>query len=102
LGFRKDGDDLSKKDGQSMLGGSVEGKGSPQKSLAIKGPPKIIAERLEIASYQGVKVTDINVRPIQQSVAQIRAQREMSSINSHRNLEGSVSHHDGRSNLNQQ
>ena len=100
--FGKERDDLSKKDGQSILGGSVEGKGSPQKSLAIKGPPKIIAERLEIASYQGVKVTDINVRPIQQSVAQIRAQREMSSINSHRNLEGSVSHHDGRSNLNQQ
>jgi len=26
-------------------------KGSPQKSLAIKGPPKIIAEKLEIESY---------------------------------------------------
>lgn len=94
---------MSKKDGASLLGGSVDGKGgSPQKSLAIKGPPKIISEKLEIASYQGVKVTDINVRPIQQSVAHIRAQREMSSINSHRNLDGSVSHHDGRSNLNQQ
>lgn len=47
--FRKD-DDVSKKDGQSMMGGaSVDGKGgSPQKSLAIKGPPKIISEKLEI------------------------------------------------------
>lgn len=50
--FRKD-DDASKKDGQSMMGGqSVDGKGgSPQKSLAIKGPPKIISEKLEIQSY---------------------------------------------------
>jgi hypothetical protein len=61
--FKKD--DEQKTDLQSALGGgSVDGKGSPQKSLAIKGPPKIIAEKLEIASYQGVKVTDINVRPI--------------------------------------
>jgi len=37
--------------------------------LAIKGPPKIIAEKLEIENYQGVTVTDINVRPIMQSVA---------------------------------
>ena len=66
--FKKD--DEQKTDIQSALGGgSVDGKGSPQKSLAIKGPPKIIAEKLEIASYQGVKVTDINVRPIHQSVA---------------------------------
>ena len=63
--FLGDGDEKSKKDGASILGGSVDGKGgSPQKSLAIKGPPKIISEKLEIASYQGVKVTDINVRPI--------------------------------------
>ena len=48
-----------------MGGQSVDGKGgSPQKSLAIKGPPKIISEKLEIQSYQGIKVTDINVRPI--------------------------------------
>ena len=61
--FKKD--DEQKTDIQSALGGgSVDGKGSPQKSLAIKGPPKIISEKLEIASYQGVKVTDINVRPI--------------------------------------
>lgn len=63
-------DELSKKDGQSALGaGSADGRGSPQKSLAIKGPPKVISEKLEIQSYQGVKVTDINVRPILQSVA---------------------------------
>lgn len=42
---------------------------SPHKSLAIKGPPKIINETLEIDSYKGVKVTDINVRPVVQSVA---------------------------------
>ena len=62
--FKKD--DEQKTDIQSALGGgSVDGKGgSPQKSLAIKGPPKIISEKLEIAGYQGVKVTDINVRPI--------------------------------------
>lgn len=67
--FAKD-DEMSKKDGQSALGaGSADGKGSPQKSLAIKGPPKIISDKLEIQSYQGIKVTDINVRPILQSVA---------------------------------
>jgi len=46
---------------------------SPHKSLAIKGPPKVINETLEIDNYQGVKVTDINVRPVVQSVAQLRA-----------------------------
>lgn len=55
---------------------------SPHKSLAIKGPPKIIQEFLEIDNYKGVKVTDINVRPIAQSIAQLRAQKEMSSIHS--------------------
>ena len=64
------------------MGGSADGKGSPQKSLAIKGPPKIISEKLEIQSYQGIKVTDINVMPVLHSVAQIRAQKEMSSIHS--------------------
>ena len=64
----------AKKDEQaSALGQSVGGGGSPQKSLAIKGPQKIISEKLEIEDYQGVKVTDINVRPINQSVAHIRA-----------------------------
>jgi hypothetical protein len=42
---------------------------SPQKSLAIKGPPKVINEKLDIDNYQGVKVMDINVRPLNQSVA---------------------------------
>ncbi len=42
---------------------------SPHKSLAIKGPPKVINEKLEIDNYQGVKVMDINVRPLNQSVA---------------------------------
>lgn len=37
---------------------------SPHKSLAIKGPPKVINEKLEIDNYQGVKVMDINVRPL--------------------------------------
>ena len=55
------------------MAGSADGRGSPQKSLAIKGPPKIISEKLEIQSYQGIKVTDINVKPILQSVAQLRA-----------------------------
>ena len=101
---KKDDEQMSKKDGQSLIGGSVDGTnkgGSPQNSLAIKGPPKIIAEKLEIANYQGVKVTDINVRPIMQSVAQIRAQKEMSSMHSQRNLDGSVSQHGGSA-LNQQ
>lgn len=59
---------------------------SPQKSLAIKGPPKVINEKLDIDNYQGVKVMDINVRPLNQSVAQIRAQKEMSSIASQQKL----------------
>ena len=46
---------------------------SPHKSLAIKGPSKAINEKLEIDNYQGVKVLDVNVRPLNQSVAQIRA-----------------------------
>jgi hypothetical protein len=41
---------------------------------------------LDIDNYQGVKVTDINVRPLNQSVAQIRAQKEMSSIHSQHKL----------------
>ena len=45
--FRKD-DEMTRREGQSQLGGgSTEGK-SIQKSLAIKGPPKIISEKLEI------------------------------------------------------
>ena len=64
------GDDTaSKKDGASLLATSAQERGSPQKSLAIKGPPKIISDKLELRDYQGVEVTDINVRPVQQSVA---------------------------------
>ena len=48
LDFFKKDDELSKKEGQSALNASVDGKGSPQKSLAIKGPPKIISEKLEL------------------------------------------------------
>ncbi len=62
---------MSKKDDVSNMGQSIDK--SPQKSLAIKGPPKIISEKLEIENYQGVKVTDINVRPITQSIAHLRA-----------------------------
>jgi hypothetical protein len=69
----------SKKEG-SVLNQSTSK--SPHKSLAIKGPPKVINEKLDIDNYQGVKVMDINVRPLNQSVAQIRAQKEMSSIHS--------------------
>ena len=65
---------------------------SPHKSLAIKGPPKIINETLEIDNYKGVKVTDINVRPVVQSVAQLRAQKEMSSIHSNHKLDTSSIH----------
>ena len=65
---------------------------SPHKSLAIKGPPKIINETLEIDNYRGVKVTDINVRPVVQSVAQLRAQKEMSSIHSNHKLDTSSIH----------
>ena len=46
--FKKDDEVSAKKEGQSVLGGSVDGKVSPQKSLAIKGPPKIISENLEL------------------------------------------------------
>lgn len=42
---------------------------SPVKSLAIKGPPKVINESLEIDNYRGVKVTGIDVKPLVQSVA---------------------------------
>ena len=45
--FLGNDDQASKKDAQSAMAGS-EGKGSPQKSLAIKGPPKIISDKLEI------------------------------------------------------
>ncbi len=63
LDFLRKGDDLneSKKEGSIMNQSSTK---SPHKSLAIKGPPKVINEKLEIDNYQGVKVMDINVRPL--------------------------------------
>ena len=70
---------------------------SPHKSLAIKGPPKVINETLEIDSYKGVKVTDINVKNVVQSVAQLRAQKEMSSIHSNAKLDTSSAHDVGLS-----
>ena len=45
---------------QSQLGGSK----TPHKSIAIKGPPRVINETLEIDNYQGVKVTEISVKPV--------------------------------------
>jgi hypothetical protein len=61
--FKTSNDEVSHKKDQSEIGDKSV-KGSPQKSLAIKGPPKIINDKLEIDNYQGVKVTDINVRPL--------------------------------------
>ena len=52
---------------QSTLGGqpgSLTNSKSPVKSLAIKGPPKVINESLEIDNYRGVKVTGIDVKPL--------------------------------------
>lgn len=46
----------------------------------------MINERLDIDNYQGVKVMDINVRPLNQNVAQIRAQKELSSMHSQQKL----------------
>lgn len=86
---------MSKKDDISNMGQSIDK--SPQKSLAIKGPPKIISEKLDIENYKGVKVTDINVRPITQSIAHLRAQKEMSSMHSNRDL--AHSHSRGHSGL---
>jgi hypothetical protein len=43
----------------------------------------LINETLEIDNYQGVKVTDINVKPVTHSIAQLRAAKEhQSSIHS--------------------
>ena len=51
---------------QSALGGQpgMTNSKSPVKSLAIKGPPKVINESLEIDNYRGVKVTGIDVKPL--------------------------------------
>lgn len=100
LDFFKQDKEEEKKDDISAFGGQSEGKGSPQKSLAIRGPPKIIDEKLEIENYRGVKVLDINVRPINQSVAVLRAQKEMSSLGSHRMID-KAQHSRGHSGLHQ-
>ena len=50
--------------------------------MAIKGPSKPINEKLELVDYQVVKVKDVNVKHLNQSVAQIRAQKELSSMHS--------------------
>lgn len=68
---------------QSQLGGSK----TPHKSIAIKGPPRVINETLEIDNYQGVKVTEISVKPVTQSIAQLRAAKEQSSIHSQHRLD---------------
>ena len=72
MALAKEDDELEKendkqeKEGTSLMGGAggLSTNKSPHKSLAIKGPPKVINETLEIDSYKGVKVTDINVKNI--------------------------------------
>ena len=75
LGFGNDETEIDKEsvmnqpnNQQSVLGGGQSTK-SPHKSIAIKGPPRLINETLEIDNYQGVKVTDINVKPVTHSIA---------------------------------
>jgi len=56
---------------------------SPQKSLAItKGPQRTIPQTLELDSYKAVEVKEIQIKAINQSVAQIRAHKELSSLHS--------------------
>lgn len=83
--------------GMSAMNQGLSNNKSPHKSLAIKGPPKIINETLEIDNYKGVKVTDINVKPVMQSVAQLRHQKEMSSIHSAHKLDTSSIHQEALS-----
>lgn len=87
LGFGSE-ESLSKSKSEvekSLVKSQQQGK-SPQKNLATKGPPKIISESLEIDSYQGVKVTNISVKPVMMSVAQLRAKHESSSMRSQANM----------------
>ena len=56
---------------------------SPQKSLAItKGPQRVIPQTLELDSYKAVEVKEIQIKQINQSVIQIRAHKDLSSLNS--------------------
>ena len=76
-----DQDNEESKQEQSIL--KESNSRSPQKSLAItKGPQRTIPQTLELESYQSVEVKDIKIKNINQSVAQIRAHKELSSIQS--------------------
>lgn len=57
----------------------------------------MINETLEIDNYQGVKVTEISVRPVTQSIAQLRAAKEQSSIHSQHRLDSNSIGGDGLS-----
>mmetsp|Transcript_40493 Transcript_40493/g.38987 ORF Transcript_40493/g.38987 Transcript_40493/m.38987 type:complete len:131 (+) Transcript_40493:339-731(+) len=85
MDFLKKGEDLneSKKEASVLNQSSTK---SPHKSLAIKGPPKPINEELKLADYQKVKLKDITIKPLNQSVAQIRYQKELSSMQSQQKL----------------
>ena len=67
---------------------------SPQKSLAItKGPQRTIPQTLELDSYKAVEVKEIQIKAINQSVAQIRAHKELSSLHSqHHKMQSSEIH----------
>ena len=79
-----DQDNEESKQEQSVL--KESNSRSPQKSLAItKGPQRTIPQTLELESYQSVEVKDIKIKSINQSVAQIRAHKELSSIQSQNN-----------------
>lgn len=67
---------------------------SPQKSLAItKGPQRTIPQTLELDSYKAVEVKEIQIKAINQSVAQIRAHKELSSLHSqHHKMQNSDVH----------
>lgn len=84
-----------------MRGKGLTSNRSPQKSIAIKGPPKIINEQLEIDSYQGVKVTGISVKAVNMSIAQLRAKHESSSVLSAAKHEPSM-HHEMSGQMDQQ
>lgn len=90
---------------QSMMKESTSR--SPQKSLAItKGPQRTIPQTLELDSYKAVEVKDIQIKAINQSVAQIRAHKELSSLHSqHQKMQSSEVHsqmnmsHNGSQNM---
>ena len=76
-----DQDNEESKQEQSVLKESTSR--SPQKSLAItKGPQRTIPQTLELDSYKAIEVKEIQIKQINQSVAQIRAHKEFSSLHS--------------------